>query len=180
MARDFAFTRTTPYWAAVALSPSAGDLKELGVYQQCDGLGSLFAYSANSGTSLVVGDFNHTPTGTYYPRVTLNYGEAPYTVACDTGNDTFPLDIVVEERLRDEWRLRIGADMGRAPECRNDLSDRFTKSGAADVRLALFRNPGSGAYWTDRSQAVWEYSGSGNYTYTAPAYDWYGLVVFPT
>jgi len=49
----------------------------------------------------------------------------------------------------------------------------------ADVRLALFRNPGSGTYWTDRFQAVWEYSASGNYTYTAPAYDWYGLVVFP-
>ena len=55
----------------------------------------------------------------------------------------------------------------------------FTRGGSADVRLALFRNPGNGTYWAERFDAVWEYSESGNYTYTAPAYDWYGLVVFP-
>jgi hypothetical protein len=178
--RDFTFTRATPYWAAVALSPSSGDLKELGVYQQCDGGGSIFAYSSNSGTSLVVGDFNHTPTGTFYPRVTLNYGESPYTVACDTGNETFPFDIVVEGTVGgttgDCGLVRIWDVLLNAG---TTYRIGFTRSGLADVRLALFRNPGSGTYWTDRTQAVWEYSASGNYTYTAPASDWYGLVVFP-
>jgi hypothetical protein len=181
--RDFSFTRATPYWAAVAVSPSPGDLKGLGIYPQCDGKGGELAYSSTpavGGTSLVVGDFNHTPTGTYYATVMNNQNEAPYTIACDLGNETFSLDTVVEGTVGGKsgecglvriWDVLLNAG--------TTYRIGFTKSGQADVRLALFRNPGNGTYWAPRSQAVWEYSESGNYTYTAPAYDWYGLVVFP-
>jgi len=100
-------------------------LQGLAVYPLCDGKGAYLAYSSNSGTSLVVGDFNHTPTGTYYPRVVLNDGDAPYTVSCDLGNETFPFDVVVEGTVGDDGRVRSGTDMGPAFELGDDLSDRF-------------------------------------------------------
>lgn len=178
--RDFSFTRATPYWAAVALLPSTGDHRGLGVFTQCDGKGNFLKYSENDDNSLIVGDFNHTPIGTYYARNPEGGSTLPYTVSCDTGNETFPLDVAVEGTVGGTtgecgvvriWDVLLNA--GTAYRI------GFTRSGAADVRLALFRNPGSGTYWAERFDEVWEYSASGNYTYTAPAYDWYGLVVFP-
>jgi hypothetical protein len=55
----------------------------------------------------------------------------------------------------------------------------FTNGGPADPRLSLFRNPGNGTYWAERFQAEWECVEPVTFTYTAPASDWYGLVVFP-
>jgi hypothetical protein len=44
--------------------------------------------------------------------------------------------------------------------------------------MALFRNPGNGTYWASRSMAVFELAESAVQTLTAPATDWYGLVIF--
>jgi hypothetical protein len=177
--RDFSFNQSDGYWAAVALCPSEIDTKSLSVHTQCDGKGTMLAYSSPWTTCLVVADFNHTTTGWYYPRVSANSGEAPWTIAWDSGTDNLPLDTVVEGSvggvtgecgLVRMWDLYLTSGL--------TYQIGFTTGGSADVRLALFRNPGSGAYWADRSMAVSEWSESGNYAYTAPATDYYGLVVF--
>jgi hypothetical protein len=178
--RDFAFTQSENYWTAVAMIASAGDLKSLEVHPQCDGQGDILAYSATNGMNLVVGDFNHNTMDTYYPTVANNDNYAPYTVAWDTGQDQFPFNSVVQGTVGGTsgdcglvriWDLLLSAGQ--------TYQIGFTRGGPADVRLALFRNPGGGTYWAGRGQAAWEYAESGTYTYTAPATDWYGLVVFP-
>jgi hypothetical protein len=178
--RDFSFTQSHNYWSAVALVPSSGDSKGLSVHPQCDAKGGVLAYSSGSGTSLVVGDFNHTTMGTYYPAVSNNNNAAPYTIAWDTGPDQFPFNSVVEGSVGGVsgecglvriWDVYLNAG--------ETYQIGFTNSGPAQVKLALFRNPSNGTYWAPRHQAQWEYAQSGNYTYTAPASDWYGLVVFP-
>ncbi len=178
--RDFSITRTAPYWSAAALAPTAEENRGLGVFSQCDGNGDFLVYSEGEGTQLVVADFNHTPFGTYYPRTPEGNNDTPYTVSCDTGNDVFPSDIAVEGTVGGTtgecgavriWDVMLSAG--------TTYRISFTRGGPADVRLSLFRNPGSGTYWAGRYDAVREYSESGNYSYTAPASDWYGLVVFP-
>jgi hypothetical protein len=46
------------------------------------------------------------------------------------------------------------------------------------VRVALFRNTTNNRVWMGRSGRVWELTDSQNFDYTAPATDYYGLVVF--
>ncbi|NTW89273.1 MAG: OmpH family outer membrane protein [Desulfobulbaceae bacterium] len=50
--------------------------------------------------------------------------------------------------------------------------------GAADIRVALFRNPSDGTFWAGRGSAEFEAGNADGRTYTAPASDWYGIVVF--
>ena len=52
------------------------------------------------------------------------------------------------------------------------------EGGVADTRLSLFRNPASAPYWAGRSAAVFEMQAGNSRIYTAPASDWYGVVVF--
>ena len=54
-------------------------------------------------------------------------------------------------------------------------SFEFNRFGA-DTKLLLFRNPASSTYWVGRSGRVLETTGL-LATYTAPATDWYGIVV---
>jgi hypothetical protein len=178
--RDFSFASAGNFWSAVSVIPGPTDAKAIAVYSLCDGKGTLLGYSPGDGNRFVVVDFNHTPLGTYYPRVIYNDPNAYYTVECDTGADIFPQDVVVQGTVGGAtgdcgvvriWDVQLNAGM--------TYRIGFTRGGSADMRLALFRNPGNGTYWAARPQAVWEYYQSGNYTYTAPASDWYGLVVFP-
>jgi len=177
--RDFEFTQTNVFWSAIAACPDEGDSKGLHVFTQCDAKGTNLAYSPATGTSFIVGDFNHTPTGTYYPTVTNNSVEAPWVIQSDTDGSILNLDTIVSGVVGRSW-----------PDCElikiwdvylesgKTYQVGFTRSGEADVRLALFRNPGSGAYWAPRYSSEFELMGSGNHTYAAPASDWYGIVVF--
>jgi hypothetical protein len=51
-------------------------------------------------------------------------------------------------------------------------------SGSADIRMSLFRNPSDGVYWAGRGWSEFEAGNADGRTYTAPASDWYGVVVF--
>ncbi|MEJ2721472.1 MAG: hypothetical protein P8181_10095, partial [bacterium] len=181
--REFSFHQSDDYWSAVAVSVSEGDSKVLSIMTQCDLLGSNLAQTPTDRTAIVVADFNHTPFGTYYPTVTGFDPTATYTIQCDTGTDlvedVFPMDEMVTGSvggasaacgLVQIWDLYLRANTAY------DVG--FTTNYDADVRLALFRNPGNGAYWGTNSDSEWELSETGNYAYTAPASDWYGLVAF--
>ncbi|UCG51765.1 MAG: hypothetical protein JSW58_16590 [Candidatus Latescibacterota bacterium] len=181
--REFSYQQTDDYWSIVGVSVSDGDSKQLSIRTACDLKGTNLASSVTSNTGFIVGDFNHNALGTYYPSVTDNDQTATYTIQCDIGTDpledVFPIDELVAGS--------VGGTSGQCGlvriwdiylETGTDYDIGFTKNLAADVRLALFRNPGNGTYWATRADSEWELSESGNHSYTAPASDWYGLVVY--
>jgi len=182
--RDFSFETTGNYWAVVGIFPAEGDDKNLYVTTQCDGKGSLLASSSSSGTNFVVGDFNHMPPGTFYAHSQSGDLYMEYLASCDVGvnpdEDLFPTNEVIEGGMvpgeGDCMRIRIWDVF---LESGQTYTASFTRSGTADIRLSLFANPGNGTYWSGRSGRIWEMIESGNHTFTAPASDWYGLVVFP-
>ena len=172
---------SVPYWMVVGVAPQTTDDKDIRLYTGPNATGSLLAQStAVDGLDFIVGDFNHTPYGTYYPTVTYGSTAASYKVEWYRGGYIYPVN--------EEAKLEI-AQSGSACNMFN-IWDVKLEAGAAyrllityasaPVRLALFRNPGTGAYWAGRSQAVLQLSGtSANGDYVAPATDWYGLVLCP-
>jgi hypothetical protein len=182
--QDFSFQTTGNYWAVVGFVPGEEDFKHLHVATQCDQKGTFLASSQSYlGASFVVGDFNHTATGTYYASSYDGDSYETYQVVFDAGidinEDVLPVNEVV-----------TGVMDGNVPDCGSikiwdvmlesgtTYTVSFTRSGHADIKLALFANPGSGTYWAGRSSSEWEMDASGNLKYTATTTDWYGVVVF--
>ncbi len=181
---DFSFTETNPYWRVVGVIPSDNDDKDIRIYTACAAGGALLSASVGfQGADFVVGDFNHTPAGTYFARVEYGDPSSAYQYYLDGGSlsDTavLPLGEVVGGNVASD-----GLDCGIFRiwdvylEAGETYHVGFTTSGPAEIRLALFGNPGSGAFWTSRYGSVWELTESGNTSFTAQATDWYGLVAF--
>ncbi|UCH84270.1 MAG: T9SS type A sorting domain-containing protein [Candidatus Latescibacterota bacterium] len=181
--REVALYQDDDFWSVVAVVPQAGDVKTLSMMTQCDLVGTNLAQTTTTGTGIIVCDFNHTARGTYYPTITGGDPSAPYAIQADTGkdpvDDIFPLDEIVTGsvggssgecglvRIWDVW-LRTGTTYNIG----------FTSNFDADIRLALFHNPGNGTFWATNSDCEFEMSETGNLEYTASVSDWYGLVVF--
>jgi hypothetical protein len=128
---------------------------------------------------LVVGDFNHNANGSYHAWPHSYYGEGSGTGtilwdategqllmnAPSVSRTTGPQDFL---RVWDVF-LTAGTDYG------------FVISAPlSGIRLLLFRNPASGTYWAPRSSAVLSANAQDPPVashYTAPATDWYGVVV---
>jgi hypothetical protein len=177
---DYRFAQlSVPYWAVVGVAPEPTDDKDIYLYTGPNRTGSLLAQSvAVAGADFIVGDFNHTPYGTYYPSVTYGSNSTEYTVEWKPGGKILPLNQTLNIQVS-----------GWGSDCfAFDVWDVYLEAGAtyrffihyADftVRLALFRNPGTGAYWAGRDQAAFQLSGAGtDGDFVAPASDWYGLVV---
>ncbi|RLA01392.1 MAG: hypothetical protein DRQ47_08125, partial [Gammaproteobacteria bacterium] len=172
------------YWAAVGVTPSEGDDKDISVFTECDGEGTLLAASGYiSGADFVVGDFNHNAAGTYYARVTYGVPDVMYSFDSDRGNspaaDMLPLDTVVEGELGD---LRTECQMLKIWDVFLSAGETYqiglTRSGSADIWVALFHNPGSGDYWVGREGNVWETPAHTTFDYSPPVSDWYGIIAF--
>jgi len=178
---DYAY-QSLGYWSVVGVVPDEGDDKDIEVWTACDGDGTLLANSVEmEGADFVVGDFNHNADGEYYARVSYGSYESEYLVQCDTGHepgeDILPHNFLVEGIVGGDacsyfkiWDVYL--------EAGHTYMVGFTRSGSADVRCAFFRNPTSSTFWVGRDSAVWEMPGSGDVWYTAPATDWYAVVVF--
>jgi|GEM_PF-3253349 len=176
----FSIDQENVYWTGVAVNPSGSDDKDIVMYSDPDGLGSPLAYSMGTqGTDFIVGDFNSNALGTYYPRIQYGNISAPYVVEWDDGPDWITPGTPVSGAvgggsgscgLIQVWDLYMNA---------GDV-DRFLlqTSGSADIRVCLFRNPASGTYWAGRASAEFEVGNNSPISYTAPASDWYGVVVF--
>ncbi len=175
---DYSFEQGVNYWSAVGVVPYAEDDKDIAVGNVCDGRGTTLAASARpDGADFVVCDFNHTDPGTYYARVTYGDPTSPYSIQSHAGVSVLPLEELVGgvvggaacEQIR-VWDVYLEYDVEYAVE--------LTSEGEADIRLCFFRNPGNGAYWTNRDGAQFEIPATGTINYIAPASDWYGVVVF--
>jgi hypothetical protein len=174
------FTQNSIYWSAVAINPSGADDKDVWVYNNPDGLGSPLAYSTGTvGTDFVIGDFNHTPLGTYYAMATYGLSPANYVLDWDDDSDIFPMPGVDGAVGGGDGTCGLVKVWDVYLEAGKTYRIVLTTSGDADIRVALFRNPGNGAYWAGRSNAEFERQAVATpMSYTAPQTDYYGLVVF--
>jgi len=175
----FSFSQQTIYWAAVAVNPAISDDKDIAVYDNPDGAGSPLASSTRTtGTDFVVGDFNSTPTGTYYPRVSYGNTGVAYTVEWEDGSDI----ISIGADVQGSFGSGPGCGLVRAYDVYLEQGQTYRialrSAGSATARVCLFRNPASGTYWAGRSSAVIDTGNNDPRTYTAPADDYYGVVVF--
>jgi hypothetical protein len=128
----------------------------------------------------VIGDFNSTPLGTYYALATYGASPANYVFDWDNGPDIFPTGTAVNGSVGGGTG---GCGLVKVWDVYLTQGTTYriwlTSNGSADVRVSLFRNPTNGSYWASRYNAEFERQPSGTpYTYTAPASDYYGLVVF--
>jgi len=133
--------------------------------------GPLGASTQSNKVNFVIGDFNHNPLGTYYARAARNLGQTRGMVEWDGGPHSL---IVNGPRI---FRDTDQNDVLETWDVHLTAGTPYTFSFGhfdVDAKLLLFRNSGT-TYWGDRGDAVFEVSG--NSTYTAPATDWYGVVV---
>lgn len=178
--RMFSFTQGVVYWTGVAVNPSGSDDKDITVYADPGGAGTPLASSQGTvGTDFVVGDFNHNTTGTYYSRVSYGVPTASYVTDWEGGTDIIYPDSEVSGSvgggsggcgLIQVWDVFLTEG--------EQYEFLLLNGGSADIRVSLFRNPSNEAFWGGRSSAEFEAGNAEAYLYTAPADDWYGVVVF--
>jgi hypothetical protein len=173
------FTQSAAYWTAVGVRGSSD--WEIGVYQNPSGdepgvcLSSPLAFSTQVGVAdLIVGDFNAGANipGTFYVRPWRALGTSTGTLEWDDGANALPVGGALTHRTTGSADVLECWDVGLTAG--NTYGIFFPHTGTADLKVLLFRNPGS-TYWAPRSARVLE--SATHATYTAPATDWYGLVV---
>ncbi len=177
----YSFNQQAGYWSAVGVR-SVGSDWDLGVYQNPSGgnwpvclSGTLGTSTRVAGVDFVIGDFNsgQNPLGTYYASAYRFSGPDDAVTEWDDGVDaigvgnpplirtTGPGDVL------EVWDVFLLQG--------TDYDFFFERIGGGDTKLLLFQSFG-GAYWTGRNSAVFE-TASLHTPFTAPATDWYGVVV---
>ena len=124
----------------------------------------------------VILDYNHIPPSTGYIKTYRQFpGVNPGTVEWDDGADilqingprayrsTGPADVL------EVWDVFLTAG--------NTYTFEFERSGSADTKLLLERNPFTGPLYTIRGYDFEEFETTSTRTYTAPVRDWYGEIV---
>jgi hypothetical protein len=135
-----------------------------------------FAINSPGKTHYVVGDFNSgaNATGTYYAHA-LPLSGAPGSAKVEWSTNPVPLTVDAaplalttnSSDVVNSWDVQLLAGQ--------TYRVHFEKSnGGADLKAAIFRNPGAG-YWVTRSDALEEHGSS--FYFVAPATDFYGIVV---
>ena len=175
------FTQGVSFWSAIAVRPEPGTDWDLAVYSAagpaptCASGILASSVAGGSATDIVVGDFNHNLHGEYRARVYQYSGTAPWAeVEWDDDADRVEVNgpeiykSIQGEDIVDTYDVLLSG----GTTYRFDFNPTVTVPG---MRLLLFRNPSNSAYWVGRSERVLELAGPG--TYTAPADDWYGVVV---
>ena len=171
---------------AIAVASQSSDYKVLQGRTECDGNGSNLATSfLSSGpfgmTELVVGDFNHADPYTIHPRVSNGNVSSNYTIEWTQSRGFCPIGapgvngeintLGEGGRILDVYDIELFA----GTQYRVSLAEW----GDADIHMALFQNPASNEFWTDRYQSLWELTDpTPSHVFTAPTTDVYGLVVF--
>ena len=181
---NLSFAQATNYWCAVGIRPAPLDDWDLTVN---DGTGAvptcvstqLAASVQGAGiVDFVVGDFNHNPQKTYWPQVYPYAAANPATVEWDDDSNLLAVN---------DYGTKRSTDASDVLECWDvflEAGKTYTFSlgvtGATAASLFLFRNPANAPLWLPRSMAEFALAGTSigaSVTYTAPATDFYGVVV---
>ncbi len=174
----FTFTQSPIYWSAAAVRNPVADW-DIAVFSSGTGgsgdncFSGVLASSSNvNGADFVIGDFNHNPLGSYYVYSHRYSGPGSAVTEWDDGPDALTINAPAITRntgsndVIEVWDVFL--DGGTT------YTFDFNRVGSADTRMMLFRNPGA-TYWVGRNSRVLETTVPN--TYTAPASDWYGVVV---
>jgi hypothetical protein len=174
---DMSITFNEPigWWSVVGVVPYNVDDKDVHLYTGCGASGTYLAGSSGvNGPDFIVCDFNVNPMGTYYPR--FQYGSPTETYQMEYARGSRWLTVSQSQltamggcKYLDVYDVRLQA--GAEYEFR-------LETWVPNAGVALFRNPGSGAYWAGRSASEFEIINNGNSYYYAPADGWYGVVFF--
>lgn len=180
--QDFQFTQSNNYWTAVGVRASSSsadwDLYVYGgttSYPTC--LTGLLGSSARGAgvADVVVGDFNSNAPGTYYARAHhFSSDNSTATVQWDDGPDIMPVNGPLN------LLTFAGTDVVKCWDIFLVQGQTYHVSYYANtsLKVLLFQNPANSTYWTGRAGAQWELgASSAGLDYTAPATDWYGLVL---
>ncbi len=182
-AQDFwSLEQSAPYWTAVGMRAQLpwDVLVTSGMGNQVPLCASDLLVSSHlvpwPGVNVVAGDFNANPYGTYGVTGNQRYDTTqPGTIEWDSGTDQIILGAVPMSRTTGP------DDVLEAWDCLlqggTNYTFEFVPSGAAQLKLLIFRNPTGGTYWATRADAELELPASATWraTGTSPAY--FGLVV---
>jgi hypothetical protein len=179
--RFYSFGQVEHYWSAVGVRSLPGEDWDLAVFSATGPdptcvSGLLKSSVRTTGVDFVIGDFNYgaDPLGTSYARVSRFAGSGPATVQWDDGADDLPpnLNGFVGATGPDHV-VKVWDSLLRAGKT---YTIYFEPPAGGGLKLLLFRNPAeSTPYWASRNDAVFEVTGTT--TYTAPADDYYAIVV---
>lgn len=171
-------------WAVVGLRSPANADYDLTVYGDNN---HNYPYASSAwGTGqvdFVVGDYNHSPVGNEHVGL-IHYGGTWdwYNLTWEGGNEMLYPD---GQDRAGYWNDYNVAQVWDVPLFAGETVTFNLGAGAGvNLGMALFKSNG-GPYWAGRSSAVWQVDNNGpgigeTYTYTVPADDVYGLVIFST
>ena len=179
---DLQFSEGQPFWSVLGVRPNASTA-DWDAYVYSSAIGFPFCLSGLLGSStqgagvadLVVGDFNSNPTGTYY-------GQAHHF---STDNVTSTVEWVAGSQIMRvngpiSFQTMGGSEVARIYDVflNQGQAYHFTHQSFGNSKLLLFRNPANAPFWTGRSGALFQLASStAGLDFTAPATDWYGLVL---
>lgn len=177
-------------WAAFGVRPETGDQASVWLYgDDAYTVSTLYASDQNgSGVNFVVADFNHCPTGTYYPRFRRTDGTGEIDCEWEGGPGGFIFssgeinsynanwmagDVV------DAWDLYVDGSIEGGQDVTIQVDDL---SGVMDLGVAVFTSNGA-AYYGNPSDAtvIADNNGVGEsetVSFVATREDWYGLIFF--
>ncbi|MCP4632620.1 MAG: T9SS type A sorting domain-containing protein [candidate division Zixibacteria bacterium] len=176
------YNQTINYWAVTGIRPSYGDDWDIRLYND-----TLFqnqvAYSVEGGSAVdfVVADYNHSPFGWHGIRIDQYSGSSLFLAEYETGydqlsapgtNGSFNWENFHVVKI---WDVFLSA--GESFDYALDIT-----YGTIDLGMALFKSDGT-SYYRGKSfaQVTADQNGSGvdeSFSYTAPADDWYAVVVW--
>ena len=169
-------------WAVVGLrSPAAADY-DLYLFGD-NNHNNQYASSAYGGSTIdfVVGDYNHSRLGDENIEVRRHSGTTDwYNLTWESGTGMLYADGLERAGTWNDYNVVRVWDV---PLFAGEIvTFRLDPSAGVDLGMALFKSNG-GPYWAGRSGAQWSRDAVGadgveTYTYTVPADDVYGLVVW--
>jgi hypothetical protein len=175
----------TNYWSVVAVRPDAGSDWDLAAYSTavlfptCVSGELASSVRATSSVDLIIGDFNHNPTGTFYVRPYHFGGGGGATVEWDDGPDVISVNAPRTERATgpadvvEVWDVFLIAGQ--------NYSFDIQTQGTNHMQMHLFKNPANAPYWNNRSGAMLSLDFPTSSTtvgnLTVDQTDYYGLVM---
>ncbi len=179
----FSYSQTTPTWSVAGLrSPATADY-DMDVFRDYEHRYKVASsIYAGQEVDFVVGDYNHTAESNEHIEVTRYEGASDnYRIQYESGTGVLYPDGVERagswggDSVVRVWDVPLFA--GESVSFTLDVT-----SGTTDFGMSLFRSNGA-EYFAGRASAQWTRNAAGDggtetWTYTVPADDVYGLVIF--
>lgn len=180
-------TPTPGYWNVVASRPTGADLSQVVLYEE-SGYGTSVTSDASTGVSFVVGDWNHNPQATVYPRIRRTSGAGAADIEFEGDGDVIVPPLNAPYQASFSWTSLDVAEVYDLWIPGGDAGGKTVAimveslSGNLDLGIELFRSNGA-EYFAGRNGGVASANslgagGTEGLIYHATTSDYYGLVVY--